>query len=227
MLYNKRRIAPILGSLILALLLLITHTVYGADQVELTSFPQDLQLYPRDLATNRATITIEGTVTGSTSIVVEISHEGTLVQTLEDTDGGEFGFIVQVPTNLIGFDFVAYAVDGEERAEIARAENVVAGDVYAINGQSNATAQSYEGLANPTETNDFVRTFGSGEQTAAAVQADDAWYVADGDSAMRQAPLGNGRCVWAICLCKIMVCQLQSSMVAMRDNQLSILRGTK
>ena len=192
----------VLSVAVFALLILSSGSVKADGQITITTFPKDLQLYPRDLQSNTATVTIEGSTTGSSTALVEVWRAEELVQTLEDPDGGAFIFSAEILAELQSYTIIAYHVDNGVETEVIRAENIAAGDVYIINGQSNATAKSYTGLANPTEQNGFIRSFGTSAQTAPALLADDeTWYVADGDTSNQSGSIGQ----WALRMGNLLV----------------------
>lgn len=160
----------------------------AAQLVKLTAFPADLQLYPRDPASNRASVIVAGTVISPTvtRVVLTVADADGSARTFKQapdaaTTGGTFRFEVEVAATLDDHSFVLSVDGGAGRREVARADRVVAGDVFVVSGQSNAVAQiikgSTAGMGNP-----FVRSFGSRTESGKTTLDDTGWHVAEGDA---------------------------------------------
>jgi len=137
--------------------------VSGVDIIE---FPEKNQLYPRNLSTNQATITVSGTVqdySGYEQMRVEIYRDGELHNTIDqdlDYDGDEADFYINfnITAELKDYGVTLYGIEnGDDKFE-ATAQNIVAGDVFMINGQSNALAG---GNHHPDDFSPFVRSYSS------------------------------------------------------------------
>ncbi len=142
-------------------------------------FPEDMQLYPRDLTTNLADIPISGLVNPNATIAVDLNiyRNGTLSTTIPLTTPG-FSLTVQIPAELANYNFELVATDvSNNQSVIGVANDVVAGDVYLINGQSNAEARQYDGSA-ASQTSPFIRSFGSSD---AVWSGDLSWHTALGN----------------------------------------------
>lgn len=133
-----------------------------AQNIALTSFPHNNQLYKRNLATNIATIVINAT-TNSTSgfsfVTLEVYRNNILHNsyntTLTYNNGiAPINFSVPIIAELAQYKFV---LKGNGNAILAEADNVVAGDIYIVTGQSNSVWDNFNYIA-PT-LNPFVRTF--------------------------------------------------------------------
>ncbi len=197
-------------------LVFVSQTVANAaNAVTVSSFPQSRQLYPRDVATNTVEVPIAGTVGGASGVRLEVWRAGALDAVLIDDDGGTFAFSPTISAELANYDFILYEIVDNSTTEIARAEDVVAGDVFLIQGQSNAVAAAYEGFANPTEQNPFVRSYGSATIVGEFVDDYDEWYIADGDGANGLGTIGQ----WALRTANLLV-QEQQIPVAMLNGGL-------
>ena len=110
----------------------------SAQEAEVREFPADKELFARDVETNVASVPIAGTASAQTAeMILEVYREGLLIDSLNhQLDGsGEYAFIVEIPAELANDEFVLQAVDASgARSTIARASEVVAGDVFVING---------------------------------------------------------------------------------------------
>ena len=60
------------------------------------------------------------------------------------------------------------------------ASNIVSGDVYIIQGQSNAQAKMFNGSAHQYE-DEFIRVYGSGTDSIEKLILNDNWFIAQGD----------------------------------------------
>lgn len=90
-----------------------------------------------------------------------------------------FSYTTQIKAGKYNYDFVVYFYGGDTFSY--RANRVVCGDVFIIQGQSNAVANSYYGLANPRYNDSFIRSFGTSSYDYTSCQNDTTWHLADGD----------------------------------------------
>ncbi len=157
-------------------------------QLYFISSPKDYQLYPRDISTNEATITIAGTAelgTGN-AMQLRVLRNDTLYysETQELTyfnNFAEFSFQTNIQAELANYTFEIYTEENDDFILEKTINNVVAGDVYLITGQSNAlsprrdSAESAAYLESP-----YIRSFASGIASG-AVAGNLNWYegVAD------------------------------------------------
>ncbi len=172
-------------------LILLASLTSVLAQHTLTSFPSDLQLYPRDTATNLASIPVEGSVTaghGYDSLKLYVYRDGVLDSTystdLTGSSPANFTFNATIPAELNQYRFQLVGVDNfSVETTLATADSVVAGDVYLIYGQSNAEAPGFDGSANAAVSafnRSFIRTYGSGSINKDSVQ-NSTWRMAEGD----------------------------------------------
>ncbi|MEZ4659207.1 MAG: hypothetical protein R2911_16720 [Caldilineaceae bacterium] len=141
----------------------------GGVTVNFTQAPQTMQLYQRDPSTNKATVTISGEVATASQdeIIVTATHQGTA--TVEDTksqtlsySGGSAPFSLSL---VLDAELTRYQIDVVVRSStnqpVLTVQDVLAGDVYIINGQSSAAAQKRPGSASAnTNQSPFIRSFG-------------------------------------------------------------------
>jgi hypothetical protein len=164
----------------------------------------NLQLLPRDRALNRGLARVDGVVTtpDCQSISVAVTRLGApytnLTQTLDYGPGGApFAFALEIPAELADYDFEVRVLQTGTNHLVHTAQDVVAGDVYLVNGQSNAAAALYNGSANG-ERSPWVRSFGYRTESAPVHLANLVWSQAEGDlgeglGAVGQWPLRMGR----------------------------------
>ncbi|KYP15621.1 sialate O-acetylesterase [Flavihumibacter sp. CACIAM 22H1] len=161
---------------------------------QITTFPLDNQLYPRDLSTNLATVRVAGTVSQTTNyrrMRLYVYRDGNWIRTLTfdlsfSNGNANYNFDVQIPAERNNYRFSLYGVSVWSESHLRTVNNVVAGDAYIIQGQSNAVA-NLRGATNTANNADdpsnapfrnFVRVYGSGSTSMAYTKA---WFVGKGN----------------------------------------------
>lgn len=179
---------------------------------QVTSFPKDYQLYPRNLSTNRATINISGTLnqtTGYTRVRLYVYRDEILINTISNTlsfNNGVAAYSIstEIPAELNNYRFTLFGGNQWTETQLRTAANVVAGDAFIIQGQSNAVASLRGSTANGNNADDysntpfrsFVRVYGSGNTTASYSKAwfvakSNVWYDVDGQAGQWGTRLGS------------------------------------
>ncbi|MFT5527385.1 MAG: hypothetical protein ACI9HK_005367, partial [Pirellulaceae bacterium] len=156
--------------------------------VTFIELPADSQLYPRDRDANSAEVAIVGTVDSGTfdRIVLRTYRDGVpfgteIIEPLQYVDGtAAFDLRVDIVAELSSYDFELLVADGPVFAELAKVDNVVAGDIFLVQGQSNADAQQYSGTASGNE-GPFLRTFGINSSVSTTTTSNTQWQQAAGD----------------------------------------------
>ena len=136
-----------------------------APQVRFSQLPAPLQLFPRDTA-SRAEVPVGGRLLtpGYQQVSLQVFRNNLLHsyqrQTLAyDPFGAQFSFKSSIRAELAEYRFDVYAHrSATDSVRLARRDSVVCGDVFLINGQSNATTET--GMQEYTYRNEFHRTFG-------------------------------------------------------------------
>lgn len=126
------------------------------------NLPQNYQLYPRN-DSNEAIVPISGKIeeAGWSYFSVQVFRNKQLIgyqkaPVTYNKTFGNFAFqAIKIKAEKAEYDFKIFAVKEKDSLNIVTRENIVAGDVYVVTGQSNATA-----FFNDTRTNEFCRTFG-------------------------------------------------------------------
>ncbi|MFI1063830.1 FG-GAP-like repeat-containing protein [Streptomyces spororaveus] len=182
------------------------QTDVAGSGVQLTEAPRDHQLFPRDLATNNAAVTIAGSVTqaGATSMRLDIARDGASLSSSSvpvSGAGSTFTFAPRIPASLNSYSFSLYSVSGSTATLQSTWNDIVAGDVFIVSGQSNAAARQHfpSNPGNPSDTSNsssadrspWVRTFGSSTSDPASATQDDTWQVAEGDSYQVSGAIGQ------------------------------------
>jgi len=132
--------------------------------VTFQQFPVDRQLYPRNVFSNRANIVIAGEVqswSGHNGVKVVLRQNGVILQefnrTLNYSAGrASFNFNIEIEAGLTNYDFEFYGTNDNQQTLERTVSEVVVGDVYIINGQSNAQARA---AAHPDDLHPFLRSY--------------------------------------------------------------------
>ncbi len=164
-------------------------------QISIQEFPKSLQLYPRNLASNKAIVQIRGTAaSGPDSLVFSLTKSDGAIErkalSLNDLNNGQFNLSFELVAGLWSYAFKAEQQTPAGLVLLKSADNVVAGDVFAVEGQSNAQAVAYNGDANIWQSN-FIRCFGTSNPD---LYTDDNWYIAEGNGYFSPGAIGQ----WAL-----------------------------
>jgi len=146
----------------------------------LEGLPSDGGFLARDLESNAGVVTIEGAVedVGFESIIGRVYVGERLEQEVEaDLCGERFSLALQIPAELESRRIeVGVRGIGMERV-VAEVSDLVAGDVFLINGQSNAVANEFSGSAEENAS-PFLRSFGSRTENQNTHRRDGSWHQA-------------------------------------------------
>ncbi len=160
----------------------------------LTAAPQPLHFFPRNRVTNKATARIAGQVIRADveEVLVKVYRAGVLTATLSQpvSVNATFAFEPEITAEPVNYTLELLVRAGTTLEVVRRFEDIVAGDVYLIQGQSNAVAQSFNGSANANQSS-FIRSFGTADTSGTAVTADLSWHIADGDGHYRSGSIGQ------------------------------------
>ncbi|MBL8026190.1 MAG: T9SS type A sorting domain-containing protein [Fibrobacteres bacterium] len=139
-------------------LFLIIWSVSAFSGVVFSKFPKHMQLFARNNQ-DSGKIEIVGYVNtpGSDSISVKLFKEGVLqkriVQPLNYiSDNAAFSLAVNIHAELAQYSIKFY-LDSDS---LRKADSLVCGDAYILDGQSNAAAEAYTGYSSP-----YIRSFGA------------------------------------------------------------------
>jgi carbohydrate esterase-like sialic acid-specific acetylesterase len=161
-------------------------------QLTFTERPSDLRLYPRDVATNKASVIFAGTVTASGNTLMRILtyRQGVLLATSAEqpaTQNSTFNFALEITAEAAQYSFDVQLFNGGWTT-VNNYQNIVAGDAIIIHGQSNAesaqvwSGSSLPGSYNNATPNSFIRVFGSGSPTLSNTDLTNMqWFPADGN----------------------------------------------
>ena len=183
-------------------LVVTAEDVEAPPVVTFSARPLDGAVVPRDVSTNRALVALSGVLTsaGYESLVLEAYRDGELHETVNEpacatAEGVPFSFAVEIEAELVTWAFDLWAVAGGERLSILHVEDVVAGDVLLVQGQSNAVARAYSGDANVNQ-GPFLRSFGARNESAEETWFEQSWGLAEGNATEDVGAVGQ----WALSL---------------------------
>lgn len=176
--------------------------------VTLTKFPKEKQLFPRNLNTNLAKITISGyeSAGGFSHVMLRVFKSGRRTNQIQKVlsygvDGtASFEFSVDIKAELANYDFELHVKQGRKWILTTSAKKVVAGDIYIIQGQSNAFAAKYDGSA-AAEEHIFIRSYGSISSDEYDVETNREWHYANADNANLSGAVGQ----WGVKMARILM----------------------
>ncbi|MFT5433091.1 MAG: hypothetical protein ACI9OJ_003796, partial [Myxococcota bacterium] len=161
--------------------------------IELIGAPKPLQFYARDLTTNQCVIPVSGEFVGDAETVRLLVHRDGEPYA-EVTGSGQSSFELEVPieAGLHRYHLEVFW-DGDSGfwKSVSTHPDILCGDVYLIDGQSNAVALDYqnEGLGDLNKT-PFIRSFGSSVNNANVVN-DIGFGVAGANKGNTHAAIGQ------------------------------------
>ncbi len=184
-----------------AVLLLASGPVFAID-VDFQIIPRPLQLFGRDTE-DSARVIVSGVVrsTGHDSIRLETYKDGELWDVRSDalryigSDGASFSLGSGIHAELAEYRIRVLVDD----IEVAQRDSLLCGDVYLINGQSNAVAGDSEGQAH--SRSEWLRSFGTSSLSGNVVAADTLWSLAQGRTVYDHGAIG----VWGLWLGETLV----------------------
>ena len=105
-------------------------------------------------------------------------------------------------SGLYSYDLAISAIGEDFSTTLAEVRNIVSGDVYLVQGQSNAVAPDYygEGLANQHQRS-WIRSFGTSSWYPHEVAEDLEWHIADGEGGNCSGCVG----AWALRMAQLIV----------------------
>lgn len=165
----------------------VVETPLPLEQVSLISFPKNHQLYARD-ANNKAKIIITGTAESIVdSLIIKVHLKNGVITRAAFHATNNFSLNLEIEAILYNYTIELFSkLKGAEKL-VKTATNITAGDVYVLNGQSNAWAIDYDNTYNTQDLNtnaQWVRTIGamhvynSGAILPEAKNID--WFMASG-----------------------------------------------
>lgn len=144
------------------------------------------------------------------SILVKLYKNNKLINTFENPLNYQngiapFNFQISINSELSKYSIEIFTNKNGSQQQISSVNDIVSGDVFVIQGQSNATASSYSGSSNSYKS-DFIRVFSGGYTSSGGLLSDNQWHYGQGDG--NENSTGNtGQ--WGIVLAKKIIDELQ------------------
>jgi hypothetical protein len=144
------------------------------------------------------------------SITVKLYKNNNLINSFNNTLNYQngvapFDFQISINSELSKYSVAILTNKNGSQQQISVVNDIVAGDVFVIQGQSNATALSYNGSSN-SYLSDFIRVFSAGHRSSAGLLSDNQWHYGQGDG--NEDSSGNtGQ--WGLVLAKKIIDELQ------------------
>jgi len=138
--------------------------------------PVDGQFYARD-DKNEGTLYYNGTLsTAADSVFLKLYADNKLAKTESAKPGVDksYAFSMKLKPGLIKYKVEFGTKAGGQEKVLQTVENIVCGDAYIIDGQSNALATD-TGEQSPPETNTWIRSYGRPDGNAKEVPPGNLW----------------------------------------------------
>ena len=153
---------------------------------------KNLHFFPRDLETNTCAVTVNAAFDGAaTALRLVVRRDGAVLTDVEtEPDSTALTASLEAGLHLYEIDVYWGAGDGDWRFK-QNVRDVVCGDVFLIDGQSNSTAPDYHGQRRgDVERNTFVRSFGSAINNSNVSQNTD-FNIAVADAGLTLGSIGQ------------------------------------
>ena len=119
------------------------------------------------------------------SITVEVYKSGALQDTFVENlnftnNNSQFDIDISLNAELSKYDIKIYADSQNESMLIKEVNDIVTGDVFIVQGQSNAAAVQYSGTSSAYNS-DYVRVYAGGATSSSVLINNEQWYYGQGD----------------------------------------------
>ena len=174
---------------------LVLVNLHSFAQVTFIFIPKDSALLARDLKTNMGTINIRGKVnsTGTPfdSIGLAVYRGNKLVKTIYKGlsytgNTAFFELTYQIPAELMEYKVTVYGIIRSVKTSVITVNGLVAGDVYMIEGQSNAFSMMRDGGSSNNNKSEFIRVFGNSDSNTSGLLKNLKWFRGEGDGGLKE-----------------------------------------
>ena len=144
------------------------------------------------------------------SIILELYKNGDQIESFTEnlqytnSEAG-FQFNIAISSELSSYDIKIYTEKNGNTELIKTVNEIVCGDVFVIQGQSNAAAVQYNGSSNNYQDN-YIRVYSGGYTDSNGLLNDDQWYYGQGDGNENS---GGNTGQWGMALAKMVLDELQ------------------
>jgi len=144
-----------------------------------------------------------------TDINVELYKNNSLLNTYNQTlefsnEQASFDINIEINSELSKYSIKVYAIDSGQSNMIKQVNDIVCGDAFIVQGQSNAEAPSYNGSSSGYE-NDFIRVYANATSSSSGLINNNEWYYGQGDG---NANTDGNTGQWGLVLAKKLVNEL-------------------
>ncbi|MBB6048817.1 DUF2341 domain-containing protein [Armatimonas rosea] len=130
--------------------------------------PTDNQFYARNPITNEGTLHDKGTLSApADAVFLRLYADGVLAKSVTQKLGPSRAYALSVPLKpgLTRYEVAFGSVTGGQETVLHTAKNLVCGDAFILQGQSNAVATDF-GKETPAYQSEWIRTFGTRWESA-------------------------------------------------------------
>ena len=155
--------------------------------VSFSKIPQNFQVFPRNVK-NEAIVSMAGKIETADYNMVSllVFRNNSIIKNYRNAlnftgNIASFSFSHTIKAELANYNFRLYAVKGVDSVLVMSRDNIVAGDTYLINGQSNAASWGVSNtFPNSDYRNEFCRTFGQVRNgTNFIIESDTTWALSN------------------------------------------------
>ena len=144
------------------------------------------------------------------SIILELYKNGAQIESFTENlqytnSQAGFQFNITISSELSSYDIKIYTEKNGNTELIKTVNEIVCGDVFVIQGQSNAAAVQYSGSSNNYQDN-YIRVYSGGYTDSNGLLNDDQWYYGQGDGNENS---GGNTGQWGMALAKMVLDELQ------------------
>lgn len=171
-----------------------TQRPQAPGSAQLGFLPADRALIPRDRGSDSAPfIASASNVVGpwpEAEVIVQ-AEGGAPKRFVGQICNQAFAFAARVPVALADHRVELALIAGTERTLLYTAGSVVAGDVFLVQGQSNAVSGRWSSAPVVEENAHFVRSFGDHSREPQPVEENPEWHFAGGESGFGPGIIGR------------------------------------
>ena len=194
---------PVVRKLLLLCALVYATTVSA--QIQLTDAPKDGAFLAQNIKSKSANYLLTGVVKDTTypTLFIKVYQSGYLlsrvkVRLVPNGSQTSFRHMVFLPAGKYIYK-IRYELIGKSIV-IKDIDDVVVGDVFLIQGQSNAVAASYNKF-DTSYYDKYCRSYGTSSTNGAATNADTNWYRTYADGAYNRGSVGQ----WGAVMAQVLV----------------------
>jgi hypothetical protein len=190
-------------------------SIAGYGQITYSSIPMDSALVARNLSNNKGTLNIVGQVNSAATLYDSIClkvyrnylpFDSVYKPLAYSSNAAPSSFSYQIQAELKEYAIKIYGIKNGVQTLDTAIRGLVAGDVFVIEGQSNAFAFSHDNTTANYNKSEYIRVFGNSDSSTAGLLANLKWFMGEGDGYF----LENGHAgQWGLRLARLLKDTLQ------------------